>query len=58
MACLEDRLFRISIVGRIPATVVVSNAQQLCEDYIVESLRRGIDPRRPSLVASGFGGGE
>ena len=38
---------RNSIVGRIPSTVVVSKAQQLCEDYVVESLRRGIDPQTP-----------
>ena len=38
---------RNSIVGRIPATVVVSKAQQVCEDYVVESLRRGIDPQPP-----------
>ena len=38
---------RLSIVGRLPTTVVVSKAQQLCEDYIVESLRQGVDPRAP-----------
>ena len=38
---------RNSIVGRIPSTVVVNKAQQLCEDYVVESLRRGIDPQTP-----------
>ena len=40
---------RNSIVGRIPATVVVSKAQQVCEDYVVESLRRGIDPQTPAV---------
>ena len=38
---------RNSIVGRNPATVVVSKAQQLCEDYILESLSRGIRPQTP-----------
>ena len=30
-----------------PPSVVVSKAQQLCEDYIVASVRHGIDPQTP-----------
>ena len=43
----QPRLRRQPLKRRLPATVVVSKAQQVCEDYVVESLRRGIDPQPP-----------
>ena len=36
----QPRLRRQPLQRRLPSTVVVSKAQQVCGDYVVESLRR------------------